>query len=102
MSAIASKARMEISSVRARKLPAALLTSPVSGPPSAHMRSSIASTDSADLMSHAIPTALPPADTRTEEHTSELQSLMRISYAVFCVKKKTPHKHNHNHDKQEQ
>src|SRR3546814_7286950 len=27
--------------------------------------------------------------TRSEEHTSELQSLMRISYAVFCVKKKT-------------
>src|SRR3546814_4022284 len=27
---------------------------------------------------------------RSEEHTSELQSLMRISYAVFCVKKKTP------------
>src|SRR3546814_2662608 len=26
---------------------------------------------------------------RTEEHTSELQSLMRISYAVFCLKKKT-------------
>src|SRR3546814_4656227 len=29
---------------------------------------------------------------RSEEHTSELQSLMRISYAVFCLKKKT---HNH-------
>src|SRR3546814_3833809 len=29
---------------------------------------------------------------RSEEHTSELQSLMRISYAVFCLKKKT-HKH---------
>src|SRR3546814_6320040 len=27
------------------------------------------------------------AETRTEEHTSELQSLMRISYAVFCLKK---------------
>src|SRR3546814_6839017 len=30
---------------------------------------------------------------RSEEHTSELQSLMRISYAVFCLKKKT---NNHN------
>src|SRR3546814_5592181 len=30
---------------------------------------------------------------RSEEHTSELQSLMRISYAVFCLKKK---KHNHS------
>src|SRR3546814_2655572 len=29
-----------------------------------------------------------PADQRSEEHTSELQSLMRISYAVFCLKKK--------------
>src|SRR3546814_7382110 len=28
------------------------------------------------------------ADDRSEEHTSELQSLMRISYAVFCFKKK--------------
>src|SRR3546814_9407162 len=31
---------------------------------------------------------------RSEEHTSELQSLMRISYAVFCLKKKKKHKHN--------
>src|SRR3546814_1883370 len=30
---------------------------------------------------------------RSEEHTSELQSLMRISYAVFCLKKKTTHSH---------
>src|SRR3546814_9481623 len=30
---------------------------------------------------------------RSEEHTSELQSLMRISYAVFCLKKKTNNKH---------
>src|SRR3546814_6260392 len=32
---------------------------------------------------------------RSEEHTSELQSLMRISYAVFCLKKKNNHKHTH-------
>src|SRR3546814_4732809 len=41
-------------------------------------------------------------DARSEEHTSELQSLMRISYAVFCLKKKkqnqTKHqKVQHNH-----
>src|SRR3546814_10920205 len=30
---------------------------------------------------------------RSEEHTSELQSLMRISYAVFCLKKKQKTKH---------
>src|SRR3546814_3739157 len=34
-----------------------------------------------ELVSRAVP--------RSEEHTSELQSLMRISYAVFCLKKKT-------------
>src|SRR3546814_4062755 len=33
------------------------------------------------------PVPLPPIG-RSEEHTSELQSLMRISYAVFCLKKK--------------
>src|SRR3546814_4766471 len=33
---------------------------------------------------------------RSEEHTSELQSLMRISYAVFCLKKKQRQKHNNN------
>src|SRR3546814_4180416 len=32
---------------------------------------------------------------RSEEHTSELQSLMRISYAVFCLKKKTKRKPNY-------
>src|SRR3546814_10194665 len=32
-----------------------------------------------------------PCDGRSEEHTSELQSLMRISYAVFCLKKKKNH-----------
>src|SRR3546814_4819562 len=32
---------------------------------------------------------LQPINARSEEHTSELQSLMRISYAVFCLKKKT-------------
>src|SRR3546814_9642865 len=32
---------------------------------------------------------------RSEEHTSELQSLMRISYAVFCLKKKKTHNNKH-------
>src|SRR3546814_5018068 len=35
-----------------------------------------------------IPFVSSMADDRSEEHTSELQSLMRISYAVFCLKKK--------------
>src|SRR3546814_1826690 len=40
-------------------------------------------------------------DERSEEHTSELQSLMRISYAVFCLKKKKKkqRKHTNNNKK---
>src|SRR3546814_10510411 len=45
--------------------------------------------------------ALGHQDDRSEEHTSELQSLMRISYAVFCLKKKKIIKYkkenHHNH-----
>src|SRR3546814_9303477 len=37
---------------------------------------------------------------RSEEHTSELQSLMRISYAVFCLKKKNIKKTQRKHTKQ--
>src|SRR3546814_6411498 len=36
---------------------------------------------------------------RSEEHTSELQSLMRISYAVFCLKKKTKLQNKHSTQK---
>src|SRR3546814_975549 len=36
-------------------------------------------------------------DVRSEEHTSELQSLMRISYAVFCLKKKTKQQQKSTH-----
>src|SRR3546814_2004402 len=41
--------------------------------------------------------ATPTVASRSEEHTSELQSLMRTSYAVFCLKKKknTPNTHQH-------
>src|SRR3546814_8861316 len=42
-----------------------------------------------DLLGNCSCIALPPASMqRSEEHTSELQSLMRISYAVFCLKTK--------------
>src|SRR3546814_6123248 len=49
-------------------------------------------------LTKAVGSAFSPSTTivalRSEEHTSELQSLMRISYAVFCLKKKTqPHAH---------
>src|SRR3546814_8252186 len=40
------------------------------------------------------------AGARSEEHTTELQSLMRISYAVFCLKKKKPTKHTLKNDNQ--
>src|SRR3546814_5547106 len=42
----------------------------------------------ANVSVHASLDALRAARPRSEEHTSELQSLMRISYAVFCLKKK--------------
>src|SRR3546814_4726528 len=45
----------------------------------------------------AIATGRPMPANRSEEHTSELQSLMRISYAVFCLKKK---KHNNLYTQQ--
>src|SRR3546814_470336 len=41
-----------------------------------------------DNQARSTRTANQARDTRSEEHTSELQSLMRISYAVFCLKKK--------------
>src|SRR3546814_7675663 len=40
-------------------------------------------------LSDACDQSMPCGFARSEEHTSELQSLMRISYAVFCLKKKT-------------
>src|SRR3546814_4992041 len=43
------------------------------------------------------PSAGGAAGRRSEEHTSELQSLMRISYAVFCLKKKNMHITNNQH-----
>src|SRR3546814_8116855 len=45
-------------------------------------------------MARVFAAATPPSSPvlRSEEHTSELQSLMRISYAVFCLKKKQNHK----------
>src|SRR3546814_5350198 len=44
--------------------------------------------DGTALYEHADPRQSLHPDWRSEEHTSELQSLMRISYAVFCLKKK--------------
>src|SRR3546814_7713144 len=41
------------------------------------------------VLQDQLPDDIRPLAIRSEEHTSELQSLMRISYAVFCLKKKT-------------
>src|SRR3546814_8577092 len=43
-------------------------------------------------LAHRLDGRDPDRRLRSEEHTSELQSLMRISYAVFCLKKKTNNK----------
>src|SRR3546814_7886514 len=49
--------------------------------------------------SNSVPPKRLRSRARSEEHTSELQSLMRISYAVFCLNKKTPNSTNkHNVD----
>src|SRR3546814_4737103 len=47
-----------------------------------------ASPDLPEASPEQLPAYTWPVSTRSEEHTSELQSLMRISYAVFCLKKK--------------
>src|SRR3546814_3407379 len=67
-------------SILVAKLPLALLMLALAGLPLAFRR---------DLPAGARWTlAMVAAACRSEEHTSELQSLMRISYAVFCLKKK--------------
>src|SRR3546814_6442483 len=48
----------------------------------------LAEQDYAPLVARADQPVWTDASVRSEEHTSELQSLMRISYAVFCLKKK--------------
>src|SRR3546814_10181274 len=63
-------------------------TGPVKRPPTASKRSSLQSPPERPIY---LPRYWPTdwaASLRSEEHTSELQSLMRISYAVFCLKKK--------------
>src|SRR3546814_7264706 len=61
------------------------------------LRHAAYSRDSATVIFMRLRSAL---SIRSEEHTSELQSLMRISYAVFCLKKQNQrHRENHNHDK---
>src|SRR3546814_2787275 len=70
-------------------VPFTRLTTPAGAP--LRSRIFISSTPIAGVNSEGFRTAvLPKASAgRSEEHTSELQSLMRISYAVFCLKKQT-------------
>src|SRR3546814_1876725 len=48
------------------------------------------------IFTTSAPRRFPAISNRSEEHTSELQSLMRISYAVFCLKKKKTISTQHN------
>src|SRR3546814_10680530 len=79
-------------SLRGKNLPgAALVFGSVIWPITASLGPTRFMTSSACLVAHA-------SAVRSEEHTSELQSLMRISYAVFCLKYKkiaiATHSHN--------
>src|SRR3546814_7274013 len=74
-------------------------------PPAAVSRGIPTKTWKSSLMSVRVPLRIrtawatqgePRRAMRSEEHTSELQSLMRISYAVFCLKKKKKKIHNHD------
>src|SRR3546814_5238350 len=55
-----------------------------------------------DLPAASPPILITSLGQRSEEHTSELQSLMRISYAVFCLKKKTKNTNNHTNNNSKQ
>src|SRR3546814_1981378 len=58
-------------------------------PPDRYRRQAAAFPRNAFSLSRDRASTSPPPAPRSEEHTSELQSLMRISYAVFCLKKKS-------------
>src|SRR3546814_10220391 len=74
---------------------ARLAASPLIVEPSPR-HSSTASTSSHRATAAVMPLSSPSLIARSEEHTSELQSLMRISYAVFCLKKKKKNKEMNN------
>src|SRR3546814_8396513 len=62
------------------------------GPILLHVMPSLGAFDAVPIEDSRLGRALGPSMARSEEHTSELQSLMRISYAVFCLNKKTKQK----------
>src|SRR3546814_6981735 len=72
-------------------------------PPSSRVSSKETPASCSRAMSPALKPVAPSAPVttkRSEEHTSELQSLMRISYAVFCLKKKKTKKLSHDYTHQ--
>src|SRR3546814_6620383 len=78
-----------------------LFTTPVMISPTRSLNSSYCRSRSASRTFWKMTCLADCASMRSEEHTSELQSLMRISYAVFCLKKKknktfTQHHTQHN------
>src|SRR3546814_8938445 len=82
----------------ARKLTQSVRSSPMTLPATAPTMISMRATETATRIEMIEASRARPSQTadashtfsiRSEEHTSELQSLMRISYAVFCLKKKT-------------
>src|SRR3546814_3540237 len=62
-----------------------------------HDGAAVDTLDQFAALRHDIPQSRFLLDLRSEEHTSELQSLMRISYAVFCLKKKNTNNEQHKH-----
>src|SRR3546814_6603501 len=89
-SRVVAVSALPTSAVLPRRTPMAAVSPAGSGSPAARPRMSMlppsASTEASEM---STPTWVLPVNDRSEEHTSELQSLMRISYAVFCLKKKT-------------
>src|SRR3546814_6565415 len=75
-----------------RSLTLASGLAPISSQSTARLKTALIET-----ISRLIVSRLRPRASRSEEHTSELQSLMRISYAVFCLKKKKKQS-NSQHD----
>src|SRR3546814_2634843 len=67
------------------------------GPFRSHTREQMASVTPAQAVRHPNWSMGAKISVRSEEHTSELQSLMRISYAVFCLKQKKSSHHTNIH-----
>src|SRR3546814_4992742 len=84
-SGLSSKTPAGAEAVAATRRPAAAPVSELVVPAGAHGHFMVEASVNGTPITFLVDTG------RSEEHTSELQSLMRISYAVFCLKKKTIH-----------